>query len=481
MTTLWAHQQEAVEKIAPLGSGGLFLDMGCGKTLAALELIERWNCERVLVLCPKSVVAVWPAEFRKHVQKPWHVLPLGQGKVDDRCTELREGFLHAGACEEPFAAVLNYEATIEGSEVRFNGRRCKAMEATLRTLPWDCIVFDESHRLKAPGGKASRLAARVAKAIPHRLALTGTPMPHSPLDIYAQYRAIDMSIFGTNFKRFQNTFAEFGPERTRYDGTGKWRDIIGYRDLDVLHARMYSIAYRARAEDVLDLPDTLDVQRHCLLEPTTMTAYHGLEQFLIAQVGEGIVTAQNALVRLLRLAQIANGSMHDDLTGTTTRIGNEKADLLRDVFAELRHDTGTGSEPEPVVVFGRFHDDLDVIHEVADASGLTSCELSGRRDDLAEWQAGQHDVIAVQLQSGGLGIDLTRARFCVYYSLDWSLGNYLQTRKRIHRPGQSRNVTYIHLLAAGTVDEDAIAALAAREEVVSYVVDKLRNTQQKAA
>jgi SNF2 family DNA or RNA helicase len=102
-------------------------------------------------------------------------------------------------------------------------------------------------------------------------------------------------------------------------------------------------------------------------------------------------------------------------------------------------------------------------------------ELSGRRDDLAAWQEAERPgVLAVQIQAGGLGVDLTRARYSIFYSLSFSLGEYQQALARIHRPGQTRPVAHIHLVARETVDEKIMGALERRAEVVTFVLDELR-------
>jgi SNF2 family DNA or RNA helicase len=74
------------------------------------------------------------------------------------------------------------------------------------------------------------------------------------------------------------------------------------------------------------------------------------------------------------------------------------------------------------------------------------------------------------MQAGGVGVDLTRARVCAYYSLGFSLGEYLQSRKRTHRPGQTRSVLYVHLVAEGTIDEQVYRALEARQDVIAAVL-----------
>jgi SNF2 family DNA or RNA helicase len=187
---------------------------------------------------------------------------------------------------------------------------------------------------------------------------------------------------------------------------------------------------------------------------------------LIAEVRSGEVTAANALVKLLRLQQITGGYIRTD-DGHEVQIDSAKMNLLRDVLEDI-------DPQEPVVVFCRFHKDLEAVNRVADETGRRSLELSGRMDELKQWQAGEAPVLAVQIDSGGVGVDLTRARYSIYYSLGFSLGSYEQSLARIHRPGQTRPVEYIHLLAQDTVDEQVMAALARRSDVVNSVLQQMK-------
>ncbi len=111
------------------------------------------------------------------------------------------------------------------------------------------------------------------------------------------------------------------------------------------------------------------------------------------------------------------------------------------------------------------------IHKVAKKLKRKSLELSGRRKELAEWKAGEAPILAVQIQSGGVGIDLTRARYCVYYSLGFNLGEYEQSLKRVHRPGQTRTVHYYYLLMERTVDIATMRALQQRKRVVEAILN----------
>jgi SNF2 family DNA or RNA helicase len=249
--------------------------------------------------------------------------------------------------------------------------------------------------------------------------------------------------------------------------TRKVKQIVGYINTEELQAKLSTVAYRVTADEVLQLPEALDEPRYCLLAPTAQRAYHSLLTDFAAEIEGGEITAQNALVQMIRLSQICNG-YGVDADGNEVRLGREKADLLAEVLEDL-------PSTEPVVVFGRFHHDLDDIRQLAKSLKRGFCELSGRKNELAKWQGAEGgEILGVQLQAGGVGVDFTRARYQVYYSLDYNLGNYLQTRKRIHRPGQTRAVTYLHLLCAGTIDEQVLTALRERNDVVSAIVDGLK-------
>jgi SNF2 family DNA or RNA helicase len=327
------------------------------------------------------------------------------------------------------------------------------------------------HSLKDPFGKQSTLVSRLAAKIPHRLGLTGTPMPHDPTDIFAQYRIIDPTIFGWSFKDFQLRYAEIEEHFVWRTGAGGARfkqpypKVVGFKRTDELHEKMYRIAHRVMADDVLDLPPVMDAERYCTLGEQAARAYQEERGQFVRLVKGKEVTDANALVMGLRQSQITSGFLPGE--GLPVSVGSEKADMLAEFFGEI-------SEDEPAVVFCRFTHDVQAVKAVAKECGRSSCELSGKRNDLAAWQEGAHNVLSVQLQAGGVGVDLTRARYCVYYSQDFDSGNWQQTRKRIHRPGQMRPVLYVNLLAKGTIDEVVYRALQERRDVAAAIIDDVR-------
>src|ERR1035438_10404007 len=283
-------------------------------------------------------------------------------------------------------------------------------------------------------------------------------MPHSPLDIHPVFRFLDITIFGPAFGPFRSRFAVMGGYQSK--------QVTGYQHLDELERLMSRITFRVGSE-VLDLPPATHVTYHCDLCPEAMRVYTGIEEDFVAEVQDGRVTATNALVKLIRLQQIANGVLKTD-DGNQIRIDDAKRRLLTDTLEDMGKD-------EPVVVFCRYHLDLDAVQEACRAVGFESLELSGRQDDLARWQKGGGQVLAVQISAGGVGVDLTRARFSIYYSLGFSLGDYDQSLARIHRPGQTRPVEHVHLVARNTVDVKIMRALERRAEIVGAILAKIKN------
>jgi SNF2 family DNA or RNA helicase len=427
----WRHQSEAAAWAAERNASMLALDMGCGKTFTALLALglARSGVEPLL---------------------------LHEGPNAKRAEKLRQSLSMAGG--KTLVVVTNYDSV-------WRGELGKAIEAA----QWSAFILDESHRIKAPGGKASRWLARVAAKQEHakRLCLTGTPMPHSPLDLYGQFRFLDANVFGSSYTRMRARYAECDvrfPSKVK-----KWRNQ------DELAAKLDAHSWRVTADEVLDLPDAIHDTIPVPLSPATMKFYRQLEKEMTAEIEAGTVTVSNALTKLLRLQQATGGYARTDELGTVLIDGTPtKRQILEDRLDDL-------AVTEPVVVFCRFRSDLDDVQAAARQLGREYAEVSGDRKDLERWQAGDATILGVQIASGGVGIDLSRAAYAFYYSLGYSLGDYEQSLARLRRPGQTRCVRYYHLVAPGTVDEQVYAALRERRSVIEAVLRNLSPRKESVA
>lgn len=454
-TPLWRHQQAAFDVAVNQPATLLAMGLGTGKSLTTIALLDAWDAQRTLILCPKSVAAAWPGQFRQHLDMPPVVAVLTEGATPPGFDTVAKRVVLAQRLWEqtpgPLVIVLNYEAAIQ-----------PAMSAWLQKQRWDAVVADEAHKLKGYRTATSKVVHRIGKRAAHRLALTGTPMPHSPLDLFGLYRFLNDRIYGLSWLSFRNTYAVTNPMIPQM--------VVSFKHLDDLMERMATIAYQVD-RDVLDLPPFHHVTRTCQLGAEGRRIYREMERDLTATLQAHVddpitTTASTVLVKVLRLMQLASGQFRDD-QGQDHTVDTSKRDTLAEILDELPND-------EPVVVFCKFRADLDTVRAVCESQGRGYRELSGRANELADWQDGGGSVIGVQIQAGGSGISLTRAAYCIYLSTGYSLGDYLQSEARCHRPGQDRPVTYVHIETEGTIDQKVSSALRERRDVMESLLEGIR-------
>lgn len=443
MTPLWPHQTRALEAIEARDAVMVHYGMGTGKSRLIVEYIRRHAPARVLILCPLSVCQVWPYQIEKHGVET-RPLVLDRGLIRVKATRIAPYLAAQEARGEPGIVVVNYDSAWRGE-----------LGKTLSRIFWDLSVCDESHRIKSSTSKITRFCHLKLRSVSKkRVAMTGTLLPHSPLDIVGQYSFLDPSIFGPWKMGFLRRYAVMGGYEDR--------QVVRWENADELREKIALLELRARLEDVLSLPSAQHVKLPVTLPSKALSIYRALEDEFLAEVDAGTITAANAMVKLLRLQQVTGGATKTE-DGRTAEIHREKESALSDLLE-------SADPSEPIVVFARFHSDLDqTIRAAKDRGGVL--ELSGRRNELQAWQDGKARVLAVQIQAGGVGVDLTRARIAVYYSLGFSLGEYEQSLARIHRPGQERPVLYYHLIAQGTVDEKVYEALRKKRDVVNFILD----------
>ena len=271
---------------------------------------------------------------------------------------------------------------------------------------WHVVIADEAHRLKAPRGVTSQRVAGLASQSSLRLALTGTPLPHSHLDAWGLMRFIDVDVFGHSYARFRLSYLRVAapherraPEASVTVRRGGAFDYWMPDNLDRLRQKMAPATVRVEASDVLDLPPVTDQMRIIELSPAIAQQYRAMERTFVARTQDGVITAANAAVSVMRLQQIASGRVRDEDSGQQRIWDRGKEQALADIIVDI---------PGPVVVFCRFVSDLAAVRGVN--PDRDHFELSGQRRELDEWRHSDNGVLAVQIQAGGEGIDLTHAR-----------------------------------------------------------------------
>ena len=457
MTRLWAHQQAAISWALDRHQAILNHGMGAGKTRTTLEILRGVKATKTLVCCPVAVIPAWQKQVGLWMPEVRVVaLTKGTSKQKDEIVAA------ALADTTPVIVVVNYETAW----------RMKSLER----IRWDALVWDEVHRLKAPSGAASRWAGRICKANPQarKIALSGTLIPHSVLDLWAIFRAVespDCPTFGTSYTLHRAKYAVMS--------NGLQKFVVGYRNLDDAHKKLAATTHQVKSADVLDLPPIVVQDVTVELSPAEARVYRELETDFCAVVEGGTITPANALVQLLRMQQTCGGAVRYDGGDGSLNIVPipAKAAVLADMLEDLPSD-------EPVVVFCRFSSDISNVRAAAERLGITVSELSGRARQLDDWQHGKTRLLVTQIQSGGIGIDLTRASVAWFYSLGYSLSEYEQAVARLHRPGQTKHTHVYHLIATSngraTVDGRVHEALRDRKEVVDVILDGIKDKSRPA-
>ncbi len=439
---------------------GFLFEMGCGKTLTAIATLgtayKLGKIEKVLIIAPTSVCSVWPKEFEDYADFKYQTKVLLGDK--DRRIKLLNDLEHF-----PFkalkVAVINYESTW----------RDGIFEA-LYDWNADMIICDESQRIKTHDAEQSKAVHKLGDQARYKLILSGTPVQNNAIDLYSQYRFLDPTIFGTNFYRFRNRYAIMG-------GFNR-HQIVGYRDLDRLIQKEHSIAYRVTKEEALDLPEQTFLERRIVMTAKEKTIYDRIKRESFAELeGGGQITVTTVLTKLLRLQQFTGGFLVADGKEKPELVSKGKLNALEEIIDDYVVDAG-----KKLVIFARFRPEIDLIGQMLKKKKIRYGEIYGdvkldnRGDIVKDFQTNPETMVFLaQIDTAGLGITLTAADTCVYYSVNFNYAAYSQSLARIHRIGQKNICTYIHLITEKTVDETILKALAKKEDLAKTVVDTWRD------
>lgn len=462
-TKPWMHQVMALDYLMTGTYGALYTDMGTGKTKVGIDLIVNKGFNLTVIVGTKKSCGVWESEFIKHCdlnRRNICVFNLSNYSTSNKILKLQEILAYQAKTGVKIVLIINYDSIWRRP---FN-------ESLIKTRI-DCVICDESHRIKTPSSKCSIYLARLGKCVKYRYLMTGTPTTETPVDVYAQYKFLQPEIFGTSLNKFRSRYENLDVRATTYCGYRVLDKKQPYKNLDELREKMFSCAFYAKS--TIKLPPQTFLIREFTPTKTLINVYKEVKKEGVLVDEDGIMETNNALVKILRQQQILSGYLpmeSEDFTQESIKVlDNSRQQAFIEILEEI-------NKNEPIVVFTKFRYDFERIKEACEKNGRRYAELSGIVDEEAKWKNGDADVLAVQYKTGSESIDLTRARYCIYYSLSHSYGLYKQSIKRVHRPNQTRPVTYISLVAKipkiRTVDEDIITALGNKQDVAEYLLKK---------
>jgi SNF2 family DNA or RNA helicase len=330
------------------------------------------------------------------------------------------------------------------------------------------MAIDESTTIKTPTAERTKSIVKLGHDVKYKRILTGSPVTKSPLDLFTQCYFLDPWLLD------QQSYYSF---KTRYaimkkiNVGGRSIEIVaGYKNLGELSDKLKPFSYRVLKDDCLDLPPKTFMKRIVQLSDEQKKVYTQMKKIALAELNGKIVTTANVITQLMRLHQITCGHFKSD-DGTTQLLKNNRLDELLDVLEEIEG---------KAVIWAHYRYDIEVIVNaltkkfgegtVVTYFGDTSTDDRQKAIKLIQDPESKVRFIVGTPQTGGYGITLTGASTMIYYSNGYDLEKRQQSEARIDRIGQTKNMTYIDIIAEDTVDEKIVSALKRKVNIASKVM-----------
>ena len=457
----FAHQSKALEMSWDKEVFAYFMEMGTGKSKVLIDNIAMlYNAGKInaaLIIAPKGVYKNWfdseiPNHMPDYIEKK-----IGLWRTDPDAKELKPLFT-TGA--ELHILIMNVEAFSTKKGVMFANKFLSCHKAL--------IGIDESTTIKNPNAKRTKSILSLKPHSKYRRILTGSPVTKSPLDLFSQCQFLDPWLLS------QQSYFAF---RTRYaicrkiNVSGRQVEIVvGYRNLGELSDKLKPFSYRVLKDDCLDLPPKTYTKRIIELSDEQKKVYKTMKEKAIAFLNGKMVSTATVITQLMRLHQITCGHFTSD-DGDVQEIKNNRIDELMDILEEMEG---------KAVIWAHYRYDIEKIvkaiskkygeNSVVTYYGDTSTD--DRQKAITQIQDKDSPVrfIVGTPQTGGYGITLTGASTMIYYSNGYDLEKRQQSEARIDRIGQEKPMTYIDIIAEGTVDDKIVQSLRKKVNIATEIM-----------
>ena len=462
----FAHQYKALEMSWNKEVFAYFMEMGTGKSKVLIDNIcMLYNAGKIngaLIIAPKGVYKNWfDSEIQNHM--PDYIeKKIGLWRTDPNAKDLKPLF-STGA--ELHILIMNVEAFSTKKGVLFAHKFLSCHNAL--------ISIDESTTIKNPNAKRTKSILSLKPLSKFRRILTGSPVTKSPLDLFSQCQFLDSWLLN------QSSYYAF---RTRYavcrkiNVSGRQVEIVvGYRNLGELSEKVKPFSYRVLKDDCLDLPPKTYTKRIIELSDEQKKVYKTMKEKAIAFLNGKMVSTATVITQLMRLHQITCGHFTSD-DGDVQEIKNNRIDQLMEILEEV--------EGKAVIWAHYRYDIKKIVEAISKKYGENSVvtyygdtSTDDRQKAITKIQDKDSSVrfIVGTPQTGGYGITLTGASTMIYYSNGYDLEKRQQSEARIDRIGQEKPMTYIDIIAEGTVDDKIVQSLRKKVNIATEVMgEKLK-------
>jgi len=492
--TLKPYQVEAVERMAERKKMLVAYEMGLGKTCMTIAAMEQIRDQKpVLVIALASLKYQWASEIAKFSDATSIVI---DGSKSARTLQYADAGYHN-------YVITNYESIVNDWEL-------------LEHLDFGAVVCDEATAIKGFRSKRTKKVKELAKSIPVRFALTGTPIQNGkPEELYSIMQFVEPGLLG-RFDLFDRTFIV----RNNFGGVQR------YRNLPLLHEKMKEASVRKAQSDpdvAPYLPETihldpikvkLDSKSRDIYEKIAMDLSNELAEAqelfgggfsLDAHYGQGYQPGSPAdalrgsimsKITSLRMlcdhpsllvesstkfkeseGQHGSSYVHSlDVSGHLDNLAKNHSKL--EAVVDYVADHLETDENSKVVIFTSYLGMLPLLKKSLSLKKIDSRTYSGemnakeKESAKLEFQTSSEVRVLISSDAGGYGVDLPQANLLVNYDLPWSSGTAVQRNSRIRRASSTwKSVIIQDFLVLNSIEERQFEMLNQKNAVADAVID----------
>ncbi len=436
---LLPYQMDGIAFAAGAGRAILADDMGLGKTIQGIgvaELLAREGVvSKALVICPASLKSQWCNEIKQFCQRSVSVV---LGTAAERAAMYNS---------DTFFTVCNYEQVLRDI-------------SSIELVKWDLVILDEGQRIKNWEAKTTQTIKSLASTF--ALVLTGTPLENRLDDLFSIVEFIDDRRLGPAFRFFN-----------RHRIVSEKGRIEGYRDLSDLREKLKPVMLRrTRASVMQELPPrTTEIVR---IEPTEEQCELDWNyKKRISRIVRKPYLTEMDLLRLqkyllaARMAADSTFLVDKQPPGFSSKL--EQMDMLLGRIA--------AEEARKTIIFSEWTTMLNLIEPLLEKHELRYVRLDGsvpqkqRQGLIREFSDNADCRVFLASNAGSTGLNLQAADTIINVDLPWNPALLEQRIGRAHRMGQKNNVHVFVLVTAGTIEENMLGTLSAKQTLFTAAMD----------
>lgn len=416
------HQQKVLDQTEDYNRVAYYLDMGLGKTFVGAEKVYLLNNDVNLVICQKSKIDDWVEHFNTYYPD-YAVFDLTKKTQAVRFREMIETDKFYDY-DVQIVGVINYDLVFRRSYIAH--------------IHGFTLLLDESSLIANENAKRSRF---ILKLEPESvILLSGTPTAGKYERLWSQLRLLGWDIQKKAF------WASYVDTKWVEQGGFKKEVVTGYKNVNHLKKRLSQFgAVFMKTEEVIELPE--QVEQTIFMKTTKEYRFFMKHGYLNLDTEQVELVGDNNLTKTLYARQLC-GQYHE-----------EKLEAFKDLLE---------STEDRLIVFYNFNEELNKLKKICESLGRSVSFVNGSGRSMDAYNDVPNSVTFIQYQAGAMGGNYQKANKIIYFTLPLGKGScdlWEQSKKRIHRIGQTKTCFYYYLIVKGSFEEKNFAALKEGKEL----------------